>query len=58
MPNHVPVHRQSGRYITMVSWRKAIWGTPWKHCNGVEGYENWEERLAASQRSIAAAMSN
>jgi hypothetical protein len=28
MTNRVPVHRQSGRYTTMVSWRKAIWGTP------------------------------
>ena len=29
----------------------------WKHQNGFEGYEDWEERLAASTRAVAHSMS-
>ena len=44
--------------IRIILTNKFVFAPFWKHHNGVEGYGNWQERLAASQRSIATAMAN
>lgn len=35
---------------------KYVFAPFWKHQNGVEGYADWEVRLAASRRAVAMAM--
>ncbi len=37
---------------------KYVFSPFWSHQNGVAGYENWQERLSASQRSISGALTN
>lgn len=35
---------------------KYVFAPFWQHANGVAGYQDWENRLAASQKAIGAAM--
>lgn len=42
--------------LRLLLHNKYVFAPFWNHQNGLEGHEDWAERLALSQRSIAAAM--
>jgi hypothetical protein len=42
--------------IRLLLSNKYIYAPFWKHTNGSDGYDDWAERLTASQRCIAAAV--
>ena len=44
--------------IRLLLGNRYVFGPFWKHQNGVDGYADWEERLAQSQKIIARAMAN
>ena len=44
--------------IRLLLSNRYVFGPFWKHQNGVDGYDDWEERLAQSQKVIARALVN
>lgn len=42
--------------IRLLMNNKFVFSDFWKHHNGIEGFENWEDRFAASKRSFARAL--
>jgi hypothetical protein len=42
--------------VRLLLGNKYIFAPFWNHHNGLEGYSDWEERLAASQRAIASTL--
>jgi hypothetical protein len=42
--------------IRLLLNNKYVFAPFWSHQNGLPGYENWADRLAASQRAIASAL--
>ncbi|MFN3890744.1 MAG: hypothetical protein ACK4MV_10135 [Beijerinckiaceae bacterium] len=44
--------------IRILLANRYVFAPFWSHQNGVAGYENWEDRLGASQRAIAAALAS
>jgi len=42
--------------IRMLLENKYVFAPFWKHHNGVDGYDDWQRRLSASQRAIASTL--
>ncbi len=50
------VWQRFSQEIRLLLSNKYVFQPFWNHHNGMPGHENWADRLASSQRSIAAAM--
>ena len=51
------IWRRFSHEIRVLLENRYVFAPFWKHQNGFSGYEDWEERLAASRRAVAHSMS-